>query len=301
MPPVRSRQLVADTALLLVAAVWGATFPLTALLLEYLPPFLYLATRFAFSSLLLIGVLVVRGEPLGPLRGGLRVGLALAVGYAAQTLGIPLAGATVAAFLTGLSVLLVPPVGILFRHSTAPADWLAVLVGTVGLALLTMREGHVRFGAGEAILCVCALAIAFQIVLSDRAARRMSPLQLSASQNTVVALVCAIGALFEPAQRVPPPAWVWPVVFAFGAVASAAAFVVQSWAQRFTPPAHVGLIFAAEPLFAALFAWWWIGERLSARQWLGALVLVGAMVYAGFARGKTAGEENVAADESGML
>lgn len=286
----RSRQRLADAALLLVACVWGATFPITALLLEHLPPFLYLTVRFAFASAILLAALSVRGLSLADLRLGVWAGLALALAYAAQTLGLPLTGATIAGFLTGLSVLLVPLVGLLFGHRTTRRDWIAVAAGTIGLALLTARGG-IRFGAGEALLLACAVALAFQIVLSDRAARRVSPLHLSASQNTVVAVACALGALFEPGLHTAPPPWVWLAVFGFGAVASAGAFAAQSWAQRFTPPAHVGLLFTAEPLSAALFAWWWIGERLSARQWLGALVLVGAIVFAQLLKKEVAAPE----------
>ncbi len=91
-------------------------------------------------------------------------------------------------------------------------------------------------------------------------------------------MVCAAFVPFESAP-VRVPAEVWAAVVGMGIVASAIAFSVQAWAQRFTPPSHVGLVFAGEPVAAAVLAWLWLGERLEVSQWVGgALILAGITV-----------------------
>ena len=65
------------------------------------------------------------------------------------------------------------------------------------------------------------------------------------------------------------PPWLAANVVFLALGATALAFVVQSKAQRFTSSIHVALIFAMEPVFAALFSWIMTGEVLTGRSLLG--------------------------------
>lgn len=49
---------------------------------------------------------------------------------------------------------------------------------------------------------------------------------------------------------------------------------------KYTTPAHVALIFAMEPVFAALTAYLWAGERLSPSAWLGGAAILAGMIFA---------------------
>ena len=61
--------------------------------------------------------------------------------------------------------------------------------------------------------------------------------------------------------------------------ASAGAFLIQTRAQREVSPTRTAVIFTMEPVFAGLFGFLLAGERLSARGWLGAgLILAGMLV-----------------------
>ena len=62
-------------------------------------------------------------------------------------------------------------------------------------------------------------------------------------------------------------------------LATGFAFTVQNWAQQYTPPAHTAVIFALEPVFAALSSWAVVGERLGGKVLLGSgLILCGMIV-----------------------
>jgi drug/metabolite transporter (DMT)-like permease len=155
-------------------------------------------------------------------------------------------------------------------------------MATAGLSLLTLR-GAAGFGAGELLVLGCAICFAWHILFLDRAAGKTPPVVLGAVQNAVVAVVTATLAAGEPLpQRVP---WtIWLAILGMGAAASALAFSVQAWAQRFTTPAHVGLIFASEPVAAAVIARIAIGEAMTGRQWIGAAFILGGIVVAELAR-----------------
>ena len=64
-----------------------------------------------------------------------------------------------------------------------------------------------------------------------------------------------------------------------GILATALAFLVQSWAQKSTTAVSTAVIFAMEPVTAAGFSWWLIGEKLSLLAIAGgALIIIGMLV-----------------------
>ncbi len=70
MPPSPAREdLVASAGLLLTAVCWGTMVPLTAVLLERLPPFVIAASRYSLAVAVLAGIIAFRERapslPLG--------------------------------------------------------------------------------------------------------------------------------------------------------------------------------------------------------------------------------------------
>ena len=63
-----------------------------------------------------------------------------------------------------------------------------------------------------------------------------------------------------------------------GLICTAAAFSIQAWAQQFTPPTHTALIFALEPVFAALTSYVLLGEHLGTRGTIGAILILGGIL-----------------------
>jgi drug/metabolite transporter (DMT)-like permease len=87
-------------------------------------------------------------------------------------------------------------------------------------------------------------------------------------------LVVAIGGEVEA----PHGASVWAALAVIAVFSSAVGFFVQTFAQRNAPPARTALILASEPAFAGLFGWLLAGDHLSAVAWLGAVLIMGAIL-----------------------
>src|SRR5918996_1999114 len=87
-------------------------------------------------------------------------------------------------------------------------------------------------------------------------------------------------AIATAAGQLEPPegATVWSALLVTSLVASALGFFVQSFAQKHAPPARTALILASEPAFAGLFGWLLNDERLTATGWLGAGLIMAAIV-----------------------
>lgn len=54
--------------------------------------------------------------------------------------------------------------------------------------------------------------------------------------------------------------------------------VLQAWGQQRVDATRSAIIYGLEPVFAAITAWWWIGERMHAQAMLGAALLVSALM-----------------------
>lgn len=217
----------------------------------------------------------------------LLLGLALFAGFAFQTAGLSLTTPAKAGFITGLAVVIVPVVSAwVLRQAAGRNAWLGVTSATAGLALLSLQSG-LNIAPGDLLVFCCALSFAAHILLTGRFAPQHDPLVLTFGQVVVVTLLSGIAALiFDPR-----PAGALPFVTGLngqvsfaatftGVLATALAFGVQTAAQRFTSATHAALIFAAEPVFAAVFSLLLIGETLGPRQVLGCGLILGGMVVA---------------------
>jgi len=278
----------ADLALLGVTLIWGATFVMVKEAVAHFPVFAFLSLRFSFALLSLAPFLWVRQRSGGAgsrslgraeLGAGSLVGLALLAGYGLQTIGLRHTTAAKAGFITGLSVVFVPLLGaILWRRTPPPAAQVGVVLATGGLALLALGP-TMSVAWGDLMVLGCALAFALHILAVGTFAPCIEPRVLTAIQIGTVAL---ISALISRAAEWPWPPLsrqvLWAALFT-GVLATSLAFGVQSVAQRFTSATHTALIFAMEPVFAALFAYLLAGERLGPRRWAGcALILAGMLV-----------------------
>lgn len=283
-PHSPQRQLVADLTLLVVVAVWGATFIMVKDAVSKTAPLLFLSVRYGWATLAL-GVLGLLQGKLGgftrqELRGGVLAGLALWAGFAFQTIGLQYTSASNAGFIVGLSVALVPIFSFfLLRYRPSLAASVGVVIAVIGLTLLSVQDNF-NINGGDWLEIISATAFGVQIVLVARYAKDADPLRLALVEIVVAGVLSLLSstALELPAQGWWLPPTVLLTSIFMGVVATAAAFTAQATAQRFTSPIHTALIFTLEPVFAAAFAFFWAGETLSGRQLIGcALILVGML------------------------
>jgi drug/metabolite transporter (DMT)-like permease len=203
----------------------------------------------------------------------------LFAGYALQTVGLKYTTASNAAFITGLSVVLVPLLAAVgLRSLPSPEAIGGALLAAVGLGCLTIGDGF-ALNVGDLLVLGCAFAFAGQIVLMGKYATRSSTYELVVGQMLAVALWSWVFTLIweEPTFQATPRTWMAMAIT--GILASAVAFLIQAAMQRFTSPTRTGIIFATEPVFAALFAYFWLHESLSLRQLVGCILILSGMLF----------------------
>ena len=131
---------------------------------------------------------------------------------------------------------------------------------------------------GDVLVLGCALAFAAHILATARAVRHYDTGALLAVQLGVCGAVSLIGATVTGDLEAPSDGSVWVALVVTALVASALGFFIQTYAQRHTTPARTALILASEPAFAGLGGYAFAGERLSAVGWLGAALIMAAIV-----------------------
>ena len=274
-------------ALLAVTAVWGSTFIVVKDAIGRMPVTDFLTWRFTLAA---VAMLVVRPRSvaaLGPRgrRAGLVLGVALGSGYLLQTLGLQTTSALVSGFLTGMFVVLTPlGAAVLLREPPGRAAWGAVGLSTVGLALLSLKGLSIE--GGELLTLGCAAAFALHIVGLGRWAPSFNAYGLAVVQLLTTAALCGVVAI-PGGLVVPPDAGVWGALALTALAATAVAFVVQTWAQAHLAPTKAAVVMSMEPVFSGLFAVGIAHEALGPRTFVGAVLVLGAMLLTEIGPGRT--------------
>ncbi|WP_457606663.1 DMT family transporter [Nitratifractor sp.] len=282
-------RLLADLLLLSVAVIWGATFVVVKESIESTPVFSYLFLRFGLAFLVLLPWLWRRREMLDRhlMAAGLLLGFLYFSAFGTQTLGLKEIPASVSAFLTGLYVVFVPLLlWLIFRRRPNRYAFIASLLAAAGLWLLTAPADGGGFspGRGEWLTLACALLFALHIIATDHFTRRYDTWLLVGIQLLTVTLLCGLSSLLtEPTTL--PPRWDASLIFSVfltGILATAYALWIQTKMQRFTTPTRTAVIFAMEPVSAAIIGLIWAGETLTPSQYFGGAIILAAMLLAEF-------------------
>lgn len=278
----RKAQLLADLGLVFVTLVWGATFVAVQEAIKKVEPYYFLSIRFGIATLIMIAAANRRLLHMSckTVLKGILIGLMLFSGYAFQTFGLKYTTASNTGFITGLSVVIVP---VAFALSTKKLPRLfpslGVISATAGLGLLTINQS-LQLNFGDILVFFCAVSYAAHIMLLGRFSPDNDPFVLATLQIGTVTIISFTAALIKEA----PPSGadftgqVWGAIIITAVFATALAFLLQTWTQKYTSPTHTAIIFTLEPVFAALFAYLLAGEILTVKQGIGAVLIIAGML-----------------------
>jgi drug/metabolite transporter (DMT)-like permease len=283
-----TRRLRADFSLALCSLLWGATFVVVKNALDHASVFIFLAVRFIVAAVLMLGFSSrkLRRFEREDLFAGLRLGCFMFLGYAFQTAGLQYTTPSKSGFVTGSSVVLVPLLLAIFwgRRLTRGA-YAGALVAVFGLYYLTIpAEGLAYLNRGDVLTFVAAGLYAVHIILVGEYTRQHSATALGLVQVAACAGMAWVMAGAAAAIRWQPARFEWRWELVSGTLicavfATAVAFSIQLWAQRYTAPSHAAILFTLAPVFAVITSFLLIAERMSKRSMLGAMfVLAGIFI-----------------------
>jgi LasA protease len=281
-------RLRADLALLSVSLIWGSAFVVQRIVAPNNSVFLFNGLRFLVGALVLLPWLR-RTSQKNPVRTStikevlLPIGLAgllLTAGSAFQQAGLRYTTAGNAGFITGLYVVFIPIIQVFFlRRASCPAIWAAAMLSAAGLFLLS-TGGRFRVNFGDALVLVGAIFWALHVIWIGRLANRQDLFQIAVGQYLVCGVVSVgLGVAFERAWLANISTAAWAILYT-GVLSVGLGYTLQIYGQKSSPPSDAAILLSAEAVFAALFGWVFLNERLTSLQILGCIVILAGMLLA---------------------
>ena len=286
-----SNKTLAQLLLLGVVAVWGATFALVKSALADCSPLLFNLLRMTIGALALWSIHHRRLRRLtrGGLFAGMVAGLLLAAGYQFQTVGLAYTTAAKSGLITGLVVVFVPIftlVPALRPEGSLRPRWttgLGAVLAFSGLLLLTtppkttLATVTTQISLGDWLTLVCALAFAGHLLSLARLAPKMPTAELATLQISFAALFMLVTLPLSRDLRIHLSLRLVIALAVTGILATAAAFTIQSWAQRHIPPANTAILLTLEPVFAVAVSMLLLDDSMSRRSITGAALILGGI------------------------
>ncbi|MFN4120721.1 DMT family transporter [Acidovorax sp.] len=280
-------------ALLAVTVVWGTTFPAMKLLSAHLDALQIIWLRFVIALLVLTPLWW--GMRSAERRWGCALGLLLFIAFWLQIEGLARTSSNRNAFVTGLSVLVVPLIAMaVLGRRYGWQLWAACAMACTGMAL--MFHENEPWNLGDTLTLGSTVFYAVYILALEECARRTAALPLRATRmaaaqasmmalaSTVLLLVQGAGPEGSGLSALPPvlqqlPAAAWVALVYLGLLASVVVVTLQAWGQQRVDAMRSAIVFGLEPVFAALTAWVLLGERLGLAGVSGAALIVAALVF----------------------
>lgn len=271
------KKILANILLITTTLLWGTSFIITKNLTQEVPVFLYLGVRFSIAVIGFVPYLIrIKRMNWKIFLFGSITGVMYYVAIVFQTFGIQTTTAGKAAFITGLSTIMVPFITwVGFRKSIKKRVWLAVVISIVGMMFLLL-EGESGVIIGDFLVLLCAVLYAFFIVLNDKYVKVVNVYLYSAVQLVVISAL-SFGAVFlrnESYDLLNMSFPFWLIFIYMGLAVTTGSFIFQNWSQQHQGPTQTAIIFTLEPVFAVIFASFIIGdETMTLLGWVGCALI----------------------------
>lgn len=292
---MKKRQAKNSLLLLLTATIWGVAFVAQSVGMDYVEPFTFNCVRSLIGGVVLIPCIwfLNRGktekrdetpeqkkaERKVLVTGGILCGVCLFAASNFQQFGIRYTTVGKAGFITACYIVIVPVIGIFLNKKSSRLIWISVALALAGLYLLCMTESF-SVGKGDFLVFICALLFSLHILVIDHFSPLTDGVKMSCIQFFVCGILSGIAMLLTetPSLESILAAWL-PILYA-GVLSCGVAYTLQIVGQRDMNPTVASLILSLESCISVLAGWILLGQKLSAREFLGCAVMFAAIILA---------------------
>ena len=293
------KKYIGESALLFNTLIWGGTFALIKNAFTDISPLLFLGFRFGLATLIFLPFVYsqLRNTNKKTLIAGAILGLFYFTGFATQSVGLNLTSATKSGFITGTFVIFIPILQLIIeRRKPKWFNLVSVFLVLVGLVMLSSKGDNTldffkqlgsNFNFGDLLTLICALLFAFQVVYVDVFTKKYNYLPMVFVQLLITGLggfifsfIFSISALEEVRFNINMS--VVSAILYTSIFASIIATIIQLKYQKIVSPTKAGIIFSIEPIFAAVFAYFLLSEKISNFGLVGCVVIFLGLIVSEF-------------------
>ena len=280
-----SKVVIANTLLLITAAIWGFGFVAQVMGMNYLDPYAFIGLRFLLGAVSLIPVIyfVHKRIPFEVTNkrelwlGCAVLGVILFIAGSLQQVGLLYTTASNAGFITGTYMVIVPILGLILKYQTGVNTWLGCFLAAFGLYLLSVKEG-LTMGYGDGLQLLGAVFWAAHIMAIDHFIKRSPALLLAFGQFLMCGILAlCVSSVLETTTFEAVANAVNVLIYA-GIITVGVAYTLQVVAQNDTKPTHAAIILSLEAVFGAVGGALLLDEALSQREMLGCAIMLCGMI-----------------------
>ncbi|MBR2476815.1 MAG: DMT family transporter [Clostridia bacterium] len=286
---MKKTPLKSTVMLILTAAIWGFAFVAQSVAADTLGAFTFNGVRFILGAVSLIPIICIferKDNSSAVFKRtvitGIITGTILCTASGLQQLGIVITGnASKTAFITSLYSIFVPIFLIFMGKKTSLTMWIGVICALVGLYLINVADIS-GFSLGDIIVLIGAVVWAWHVIAIDKFVGGVKPIQYSAVQF----LTCGIESLiiafmFEDVAMAPIIGAALPILYG-GIMSAGVAYTFQVLGQRDADPTYAAIIFATEPIFAAIGEALILGKLLTPIAYMGCGIIFASVIISQF-------------------
>ena len=280
----------ADSLLMLTAIIWGGAFVAQRVGMDFVGPLTFNGVRFALGALTLLPLALRGNKNRGTgqnvdnnfsskqaILGGGLAGLVLFAGASLQQVGLVYTTAGKAGFITGLYVVIVPILGMLWKQWPGWGALTGAVLAAVGLYFLSVTE-EFNLAPGDAWELAGAFMWATHVLILGWLSPRVDVLKLACAQYAVCCCLSLLVAGHTETITLHGLGEATIPILYGGVMSVGIAYTLQVVAQKVAPPTHAAIILSLEAVFAALAGWLILGEVLTTRGLFGCGLMLAGMV-----------------------
>jgi len=299
MPGLRRFPLPLIAAFFALYVIWGSTYLVIRIGVEYWPPLLLAGIRFVIAGTLMYAFLRWRGAPAPTWAQWKAAGiigiLLLACGNGgvsvAEHMGVASGVAALAVATVPLFTLLC---GYFWGARNTRLEWAGIVLGLIGIAMLNLGSNLQSSPLGAMLLIFAAASWAFGSVWSKHL-----PLPQGAMASAVEMLVGGVALLIGSALsgehlEAMPPIEGWAALAYLTFFGSIIAFNAYMYLLKNVRPAAATSYAYVNPAVAVLLGIVFVGETIGIEEALAMLVIISAVVLIGLPQWRRAPERPAA-------
>ncbi|HIJ94815.1 MAG TPA: DMT family transporter [Desulfuromonadales bacterium] len=257
--------------LVLTTFFWGGSFLFTKIGVATVPPQIFVLTRFALASVIMLLVCARRLKLLttATLYRGSIVGIALGLTNLSFVFGIQGTSISRAGILNNLFVLFIPLVTkIIWHDRIGRVNIVGIVLAVVGIALLA-GSGGAGFNRGDLLSTFCAFMIACHIITVSKVLKDDDVYLVTLVQFTTVTIIAGAASLLLPLPAFTFTATAAQSIIYCAVFPTVFCFTLQNIYQRYVTPTRAGLIYTLDPVWSLIAGFFVLGERLNSLEWVG--------------------------------